>query len=291
MGEEVVKLLWRRRLQRQLQYEWLILRQRIVWPFIVLGLLMQWVHNIFHNIVYYLSSPSPPLNDSPIHDEGFKLLPNLSDHPEITTYIIVVLFALWIFQLLMPFIKNDRIGVSQRESTVIMFWRACIVCVIALALRCLTFMVTILPAPALHCQIGQGEFHPPENAMQIFFHVDVIHGCGDLTFSSHMTYGLLCGLTVWYYSDSKAFKALMGVLCVALAILIICQRDHYTLDVVVAWYVVPMIWALIHYRYPDSIAQFDNDHGKTFHESLFSNSRWNDEDVLLADEQSIHIAS
>eukprot|EP00475_Leptophrys_vorax_P006359 TRINITY_DN13930_c0_g2_i1.p1 TRINITY_DN13930_c0_g2~~TRINITY_DN13930_c0_g2_i1.p1 ORF type:complete len:299 (+),score=41.64 TRINITY_DN13930_c0_g2_i1:31-897(+) len=280
MGEEVRTLLWRKRLLRQAQFEWLIFRDVRVWPVIVLGLFMQWVHNAFHNLVYHLSQPSPPLDQSPIHDQGFKLIPDLSDHPQITTYLITILFVFFAFQLSTPFIWNSAIG-SNRSSAIVMFWRACIVCSIALALRCLTFMVTILPAPALHCQVGQGEFHPPETVMQILFRVDVLNGCGDLTFSSHMTYGLLCFFCVWYYSESVAFKCVSGLLASALAILIIAQRDHYTLDVVVALYVVPLLWAVVHYRWPDSLILFDGDHGKTFHESLRSNAKWNDDEVLL----------
>ena len=92
-----------------------------------------------------------------------------------------------------------------------------------------------------------------------------MYGCGDLIFSSHMTFILTftllfnkyastkvlcdafcslmfetCCLDVWLpsflFATSQVAKRVAWVLAVALAVLIISSRKHYSVDVVIAWY-------------------------------------------------------
>ncbi|MES1922096.1 hypothetical protein MHBO_003612 [Bonamia ostreae] len=75
--------------------------------------------------------------------------------------------------------------------------------------------------------------------------MDFFTGCGDLIFSSHTLIVLNIALTVRHYSESKAVKIFVWALVIMLVPLIIAGRHHYTVDVVIASYVVPLVWNFI----------------------------------------------
>ena len=57
---------------------------------------------------------------------------------------------------------------------------------ICYVLRGLSFLVTNLPSPAPHCQIGSNEYNPPKSLnLQMITQIDIQKGCGDLIFSGH----------------------------------------------------------------------------------------------------------
>ena len=118
-------------------------------------------------------------------------------------------------------------------------------------------MFTILLSPGAHCTpmpvSGKSElgwFSPPSDAASIFGDFNTDNGCGDLIFSSHMMIGLVCALAISAYSGNAAFKALLWLLCTALAFLIVMQHSHYTVDVIIAWYVTPMVWVSFRHFFP-----------------------------------------
>jgi hypothetical protein len=71
------------------------------------------------------------------------------------------------------------------------------------------------------------------------------HSCGDLLFSSHLTFCLLGAVSYTHYGRVRVVKALAWAAAAAMALLIIAARKHYTVDVVVAWYVVPLVYCCL----------------------------------------------
>jgi hypothetical protein len=75
------------------------------------------------------------------------------------------------------------------------------------------------------------------------------HGCGDLIFSSHTTFALVGVLTYTEYGGALIVKLVTWVAVFVLSVLIVASRKHYTVDVVVAWYVVPLVFYAMHRRW------------------------------------------
>ena len=77
------------------------------------------------------------------------------------------------------------------------------------------------------------------------------YNCGDLTYSGHMVSVITCAFVVHRYLPQqlkmsgqarKVLKFILILLVVAQCLLIITARHHYSLDVVVSLYVMPLIW-------------------------------------------------
>jgi hypothetical protein len=98
---------------------------------------------------------------------------------------------------------------------------------------------------------GDPDRYRPTLVECFYIAADVYHNCGDLMFSGHMLLCLLLTLAVLRYGEAAFWIArrhnmvLVAVclaLCVAQSYLILAARHHYTSDVVVAWYVTPLLW-------------------------------------------------
>jgi hypothetical protein len=79
-----------------------------------------------------------------------------------------------------------------------------------------------------------------------------------LVFSSSMAMAVLCGLTVHHYADAAsrtltAVKFAVWLLVTAFGVSSIASRDHYTLDILVAVYTVPLLWLLCLKILPDRV--------------------------------------
>ncbi|RLN99867.1 hypothetical protein DYB28_001615 [Aphanomyces astaci] len=85
----------------------------------------------------------------------------------------------------------------------------------------------------------------------ILGHVDALNGCGDLMFSSHTTYTMSMILAVWKYWGSVPVLVVMLVLQAVTAFFIVAARKHYSLDVISALYVVPMVWFMLEAYHKD----------------------------------------
>lgn len=226
-------------LKRRLAIEWSMLRERGYLPVILIGLAMQVVHNIAHNLVYMLSSkPTPEVLDG-IRDLGFENLPFLES--QFSMIILYFLFILLGITLVLP-----------RLYAVVVLHRALLVNSVAIGLRIVTFMSTILPAPALHCREA---FDPPRTIADIFLSLTPSTGCGDLNFSSHMMYGLVCALATSRYCTVKHSGMVAWGLVGSLGLFILMQRDHWTSDVVVSSYTVPLIWHVSFHFFPEDLSR------------------------------------
>ena len=121
-------------------------------------------------------------------------------------------------------------------------------------LRIISFTVTQLPAPNYHCRAGE------ETAvldMPDSWHGHVVvnvgrqatHGCGDLIFSSHTTFVLVGVLTFTEYGEKLFLKIIAWCGVAMMSLFIVASRKHYSVDVVVAWYTVPLVFYAMHRRW------------------------------------------
>jgi len=125
------------------------------------------------------------------------------------------------------------------------------VLVFAQTLRIICFLVTSLPGPNYHCRPFSPYYDPPTTLREILFRSDAFFSCGDLVFSSHTTFIIMCALTYWKYGRVWRFKQVFIGLVIGFGLLVISARKHYSLDVVIAFYVVPLIWIVYDSYYPD----------------------------------------
>lgn len=226
--------------RQRIKNELLLLRSR--WHIILLGLAFQYVHGIFTQLAYRMHQPT----GQPLHDIGFELIPELpADARWVSEAIFTALllsFIAWSFTPLL----------AQRSfSTAVLWTRLLTVLVVCQSLRILSFSSTQLPGPAPHCHAGTlTATRPPVTAWWQHLVVDVRRqvatSCGDLIFSSHMTFILTGVLAYTHYGSKRLVKAAAWAAAAVLALLIIAARKHYTVDVVIAWYVVPMVYTLLH---------------------------------------------
>lgn len=121
-------------------------------------------------------------------------------------------------------------------------------------LRIGAFLVTQLPGPAPWCQPGAANYNPPSSALQVFFRFDTATSCGDLLFSSHQMFCSLATLCVLqYYRSAMAAVAMLAVQLFDAFLLISGQR-HYSVDIFVSWYTVPLVWIALNAVAPDPSA-------------------------------------
>jgi len=127
-------------------------------------------------------------------------------------------------------------------------------------LRALTYLSTALPGSAKHCRPWSHELDPPKSVAECFTRVTSMYGsCGDLNFSGH---ALLMCLSTLFVNDyaRRLWPQLTGLqhtglvaLAVALLLVqyvtILGARHHYTVDIVLASMVTPLLWHHVHTRF------------------------------------------
>jgi hypothetical protein len=256
--------------------EWEVFKLPVVWSWIIVGALMQWVHNIMHNYVYYLAGVYQVYGgpDNQLTDLGFEAFPdwsNLSFLPSNGCLYSLGLIA-FIVAIMPIFVGSQKFFIHPNIHTIQIIWRGLICVSICVVFRCVSFIVTILPAPAPQC--SQARFDPPSTASEILFKFDTENGCSDLIFSSHMMYGITAAgiVTVYlvkglnYAKDNgidvpkweRWTKIGLIVLCVCLVLMeafsIVCQERHYSVDVWNALYACPLTWIAFYHFVPDDPA-------------------------------------
>ncbi|KAL5580866.1 hypothetical protein UlMin_013308 [Ulmus minor] len=217
------------------------------WKFLLGGLIFQYLHGLAAHGVHYLHRPGPILQDS-----GYFLVPELGqERAYISETLFASIFCSFILWTIHPFFFQ-----SKKIYTVLIWCRVLAYLVVSQILRIITFYSTQLPGPNYHCREGSrlARLPPPRSAIEVLlinFPHGVIHGCGDLIFSSHMIFTLVFVRTYQKYGTNRYIKQFSWLLAVILSILIIASRKHYTVDVVVAWYTVNLVAFFVDHRIPE----------------------------------------
>ncbi|XP_078178882.1 phosphatidylinositol:ceramide inositolphosphotransferase-like isoform X2 [Carex rostrata] len=95
---------------------------------------------------------------------------------------------------------------------------------------------------------------PPNTVFEVLlinFPRGVLYGCGDLIFSSHMIFTLVFVNTYQKYGSKRIIKFLAWMLVIIQSLLIIAARKHYSVDIVVAWYTVNLVFFFIDNKLPE----------------------------------------
>lgn len=229
-------------LRRHLAKERVLLRANL--RVVVLGLMFQWVHSTATNVVYMLH-----VQRQPLYDLGFEVLPPLSRDWQIISELVFFAFIAGILVFALTPLVRERKGPARYIMTLVARYIA--VLMLCQALRIMSFMATVLPGPNYHCRPGSLEYAPPQTAADVFARTDAFKGCGDLVFSSHTIFVMTCALTYQRYGSSVNTKRLMWAVVFVFGLLVVAARKHYTLDVVVAWYTVPLVWVAYERYFPD----------------------------------------
>eukprot|EP00466_Bigelowiella_natans_P000118 jgi/Bigna1/45908/estExt_Genewise1.C_10076 len=217
---------------------------RMNYKLLLLTLIWQYVHSVATNVAYYLHVQRPPLTDL-----GFDLLPALSKNFQI---ISEIMFFICVF-LTIGFLVSPFFYPRRNLYFVLMFTRFAGTLVLAQTLRIVCFLVTTLPGPNYHCRPDSPDYAPPKTLMDIFGRQDAFFGCGDLVFSSHTIFVVLCAL-VWHkYCPFKWVRRVVWLLVFFFGLLVVAARKHYSLDIMVAWYTVPLIWIAYDHYFPDKL--------------------------------------
>ena len=211
------------------------------------GVAFQYVHGALAQLAHRLHVPSP----APLRDVGFALLPELGvERAWVSEALFTTLFVAFAVWSATPFLASGR----PRFYTVTLYSRVLTVLVACQTLRAASFLATGLPAPNYHCRSGAPTaVRPMPAALWGHAALDVArvaaHGCGDLIFSSHTTFALTGALTYGEWGGVRAVKVVVWATVAALSLLIIASRKHYSVDVLIAWYVVPLVFSLARRRW------------------------------------------
>lgn len=222
---------------------------RRLWSLLLL-LLWQYLHGVAVHAVYFLHRPGPLLRDM-----GFELLPALDEHSpwrqlsEVTTFGMIGFGVCFLFA---PFFQVEgrktffTVNLANRTLLVLMYCQA---------LRVLSFFGTVLPGPNYHCREGSpsATLPPPHGLYEVLWisGKTIDQNCGDLIFSSHTIFLLVFLLNYQKYGRSAALKRVLWVTAAITGVFIIASRKHYTVDIVIAWYTVPLVYWFVDRRMGD----------------------------------------
>jgi len=227
------------------------------WPLILLGAVPQLLHSVFTKLAYYLYSYYGVDKQPILVDLGFNLFGELGIQyhwmSELITFGTLAALITW---CLVPFVVERKdfyaIFVLRRYLLVVAY---------ALVIRCVSFLITVLPSPGAQCRHYSADYNPPTNFIDIMLHVDAVNGCADLIFSSHTAYTVTTALTYYKYGRHMPLKIFGFMLCIVLGCLIVALHKHYSVDVWLAWNIMPLVWFLFHVKLqdkvPDALVEFE----------------------------------
>lgn len=222
------------------------------------------VMHIFLNLAYYRYEAGPRLNDL-----GYLLVPMLPSRYETAAEVPMLLIVFLVVSTLAMSLYDSAPPGKLPKPYLANMGKRFVTCFAAgHTLRAATYLSTTLPGAAEHCLPGsEWRAAQPKDVADILLHqASPTSNCGDLVFSGHMLTVLLLSGCVFRYgqplwrTSARATNALRGVcvlLCAAQALLILAARHHYTVDVVVALYTVPLLWSWWGHTFPDDLAPND----------------------------------
>jgi hypothetical protein len=259
----------------QLRIEGAVLSREYLW--IIMGVCMQVVHSCFTNVVYYLENKyMTAAQRLPLYDLAFDFLPTIQGVWWHFTDFLIYFMLLGVGSLVI--LSTFMAYRSQRKRPVIAVFvlkRYFKTLIVLQWLRIFSFIFTLLPGSSVQCLYtpteeqlqgpasdllqgpapGEGNselWAPPETLYDILFRIDPATGCGDLMFSSHTIFAVLCVMIVWDYFPYKGTKAAISAALALLVPLTLASRKHYTVDVFTSLYVVPIVYELMRLKMPDT---------------------------------------
>eukprot|EP01065_Artemidia_motanka_P035392 TRINITY_DN43309_c0_g1_i1.p1 TRINITY_DN43309_c0_g1~~TRINITY_DN43309_c0_g1_i1.p1 ORF type:complete len:356 (+),score=76.07 TRINITY_DN43309_c0_g1_i1:60-1127(+) len=202
-----------------------------------------------------------------LHDLGYDIVPELTDSQKdhltnIPLNFLFVMTAVTVVMLVVPprpqdpaaaIPKNPRTstdGSFNKPLVVNAVRRVGTVYAVGHTIRACTYIATSVPGAADHC-LRHEDISPPSAAEIFYKPASTEKNCGDLIFSGHMLITLLVCCTFHRYGAAAlqlrrtghmAVLAVMVVAAIAQSYMILGARHHYTVDVVAAWYVTPLLW-------------------------------------------------
>lgn len=235
---------WRLAFKVHLRREWLLFGKFRHWGPCFIGLpIVMFIENFAGNIVFMLHIPAPRFDDM-----GYRLIPPLPPSMHIwSEYLAIAQLVLPLLYVLQGFMFPNRPKHKQFYFSICLA-RACLLLCILRLLRTITFLSTILPAPADHCQPGAGAV-PPETVWDILF--TLRDGCGDLLFSGHMCFAMVLACIMQKYGRYTPLKVFIWCASCVLGIMIVAARKHYSVDVILAAYTVPLVFIALERYFPD----------------------------------------
>lgn len=234
---------------------------------------------VFRKFAFREHVPGPMLKDL-----GYSLLAQSVEAKWWSEMVLVANIVVTVsFALLTPVISPwpHSKGMGSLKIAVEMFTAISV----GHTLRFMSYAVTSLPGPAGHCRPGAPGSTFGDNS--IFTSVAGISSpnCGDLIFSGHMMQDIIFTLAMTHYRAAFFQRAWLRVgvplflwfTVVVQGICIVKARNHYTVDVVVASYVAPLLWyavqgifasAKFQYLLPSYIPDYRGAYDKRKHDDV-----------------------
>ena len=138
---------WKSAVKKQLSIEWTILKRKEMWTWILMGVLNQYVHSVWTNLVFYFYEVRPKLKDL-----GFDMTPKLGeDYFWVSEAVFYPLFLVGMASAFWPILLCCECGFClpsylKPHNLVTLFRRLMIHLTICQTLVA-SFMFTILPGP------------------------------------------------------------------------------------------------------------------------------------------------
>ncbi len=156
------------------------------------------------------------LNIKPLYDIGHVLLPNLSEYYLLTDFFVSIL----VIAVFILYYKDTKLTTFILMAMTIFL------------MKYIIQILTILPDPTvnLSCKTRHN-----------FIFKFIFGNCNDMMFSGHTAISILC--LIFLMEKIKGIMIYLYIfLVVFVAILSIAVRNHYTIDVVMAFFVVYFVW-------------------------------------------------
>lgn len=203
---------------------------------------------IFRNLAYYRYDNN---NGVGLKDLMFELIPHdeemvLSKRTDVPFHLIQrVALAFFIIGSLYEGEKHNKPYITNVVRRFLAMFA------IAHTLRFITYIGTTLPGSSMSCLNTDGS-EAPKTIMECFTRLAPINGnCGDLVFSGHTTFMVLLFMLVNHYGlqiykgqiwKFRFFQALFVLVIIWQIHNIIAARNHYTVDIIIALYLIPLLW-------------------------------------------------
>jgi len=236
------------------------------------GVICQFFHSILTNLAYYYHTQLSAAQRIPLKDIAYDVLPVLSgDWWFVSEYLVFTMVAIIMISVGSILVVRWNAPHGRPLYCIPILRRMAINLTCCVMLRCASFLCTTLPGASRQCfytvpeemtaeELLQGPAHdsgnpelwePPTTIHDIIWRMDSVGGCGDLMFSSHTIFTMLFLCTIWRYFNWPVLKWTVVVLQCCIVPFILAARKHYTVDVLTALYVVPLVYQVLRMKLPD----------------------------------------